>query len=493
MAIVRTLFFTILASRNPETGNIEPPYTPAQVLWVDQSIGSDTVSNGLGPHGSEINPFATFNRAHSVLQPSGEIHAKAGRYFESTVDNPFVPDQVLATSVFAATAPLISGTIFHPCVMRAASGHEGSVIIDGGGEYAGLVTEAKSYWHIYGLRFENCMNAGIASLGGAVLTPDFSRISGNWLVENCCVTSVDSYSTSGNVSGIAPWGTQDWVIRNCKIYDIRRNAGVDANLVANIQTYGAINLFVQNCHFEQADFGFFAKDHFLYPDLVTPYKGATFDSCYMDTRSRPFYLGVRGGGTAHCGETIVRNCILRNRGSGEGGGATVSAEMGAGLEQSTDLLVEHCIIRADDPTTKLSVISGFANVRLKNNINIGGLNQIQINNQGHPTVLTECNNNAYADFDYARMNANGAGDINLSWAVWPTSVAGVPSSLGVSNPDSLSVISTPAAMFIDMDADDYRFKAGSPTIGLAGGGLNAGCYQTNLEHIGLLPTYSAGA
>lgn len=491
MAIVRTLFFTILGSRNPETGNIEPPYTPAQVLWVDQAEGSDTVSNGLGPHGSEINPYETIAKAQSVLQPSGEIHVKAGRYFESTVGNPFVPQQVLLHPVYAATAPLINGTIFHPCVLRAAAGHEGSVIIDGGGVYAGLVTEAKSYWRLYGLRFENSMNAGIAAIGGATLDLDPSTLSVGWTIENCCVTSVDSYSTGGNVSGIAPWGTKDWVIRNCKIYDIRRNAGVGANLVAGVQTYGAINLVIENCYFDDADFGFFAKDHLLDPDTGQPYKGATIRNSHFKTRSRPFYLGVRGAATAHCGQTIAQNCIFHHTGF-DGGGGVVVAEMGAGLEQSTQLIIENCVLRADDPTTKLTVVSGFADFKSRNNINVGGLNQIQINDQGWTTLLTESNRNAYTAFE-GRLNAFGAGDASYNFTNWKALIAGAKSTLGYSNPDSLSVISTPSAMFIDMGADDYRFKAGSPTIGLAGVGLNAGCYQTNLENIGLTPNYSAGA
>jgi len=485
MAFTPTLFVTILASRDPETGLIQPPYTPAQVLHV-MKTGNDTTGNG-----TFANPYLTVNKAMSVLQPSGEIHVYSGRYFEFTVSNPYVPQQVLLHPVYAATAPLINGTIFHPCVLKAAAGHEGSVIIDGGGVYAGLVTQAKSYWSLYGLRFENCMNAAIASIGGATLNLDPSTLSVSWTIENCCAKSVDSYSDKGNVSGIAPWGSKDWVIRNSKISDIRRNAAEDSNLVASIQTYGAINLIVENCYFEDADFGYFAKDHLLDPDTGLPYKGATIRNSHFKTRSRPFYLGVRGGATAHCGQTIAQNCIFHHTGF-DGGGGVVVAEMGAGLEQSTQLIIENCVLRADDPTTKLTVVSGFADFKNRNNIHIGGLNQIQINDQGWTTLLTESNRNAYTAFE-GRLNAFGAGDASYNFTNWKALVAGAKSTLGYSNPDSLSVISTSAAMFIDMDAGDYRFKAGSPTIGLAGGGLNSGPYQTNLEHIGLLPTYSAGA
>ena len=185
MAFTPTLFAQILASRNPETGNIEPPYTPAQILHVKKT-GNDATGTG-----TFANPYLTINKAQSMLQPSGEIWVYAGRYFESTVANPYVPVQELMFPVNAATAPRISGTIAHPCVLRAAAGEEGLVIIDGGGTLAGLVTYAKSNWIISGIRFENCMNAGIGSQGGAVLTPNLANLSNNWRIENCLIKGVD--------------------------------------------------------------------------------------------------------------------------------------------------------------------------------------------------------------------------------------------------------------------------------------------------------------
>lgn len=492
MAITPTLFVTILASRNPETGNIEPEYTPAQVLWVDQSEGSDTVSNGLGVHGSEINPYETINKAQSVLQPSGEIHVKSGRYFEFTIDNPFVPVQALIHPVYAATAPRVSGTSAHPCVLRAAAGHEESVIIDGGDTYAGLVSAEKDNWIVSGIRFENCVEAGLASQGQAILVPDISRLSENWLVENCCVAGVSSQSANGNVSGIAPWGSRNWVIRNCLIHDIRRFDNEDSNRVACIQTYGAINLQLQNVHGYDADYGLFVKDHFIYPDLVTTYQGTTIDSCRFETRSVPIYFSVRGGDTAHMGDTVIRNSIAHHTGV-EAGNSAVYCHMNGGLEQSTKITIQNCILRVPESgTTSGFFVSGVADARYIDCIMVNGASQIITVNEGEPTLLTQCDRNAYSVFNNVRLNAFGAGDTNRNWTNWRLSVAGDPSSLGVSNPDSLSVIASTSDMFIDMELGDYRFKAGSPTIGLAGGGLNAGCYQTNLEHIGLLPTYSAG-
>ena len=486
MAFTPTLFVTILASRNPETGLIEPPYTPAQVLHVKKT-GNDTTGTG-----TFANPYLTINKAQSMLQPSGEIHVYAGRYFESTVANPYVPAQVLMSPVYAATAPRVSGTLAHPCVLRAAAGEEGSVIIDGGGTLAGLVSEAKDNWYLYGLRFENCMNAGIASQGQAVLVPVISSLSENWTVENCCVTGVDSESTGGNVSGIAPWGTRNWTIRNCKIYDIRRNAGMGANRVACIQTYGAINLVLENFDGYGADYGFFAKDHFLYPDLVTTYQGATIRNCRFKTGSVPMYFSIRGTDTAQMGDTLIENTIMHHLGT-DSGNSVIYCEMGGALGQSTKLDVKNCVLHAPSSTTVGVFASGVADVRYTDSIMVNGSVQIQMLNQGRPTLLTQCNRNAYTAFNFARMNTFGAGEIYYDWTAWKAATIGNPSSLGLSNPDSLSIISSSAAMFMDISADDYRFKAGSPAIGLGTGGTNAGCYQTNSEYIGLLPTYSAGA
>lgn len=491
MAFIPTLLATVVG--NFVNGTLQPDYTPAQVLFVDKT-GSDTVSNGLGVHGSEINPFLTINKAQSVLQPSGEIHVKAGRYFESTVGNPFVPQQVILFPIYAATAPLINGTDAHPCVLRAAEGHEGLVIIDGGGGYTGIFAAKKSNWVISGIRVENCMNGGIVSSGGATLTPNLNDISSNWTVENCCITAIDSYDTGGNVSGISPWGTKDWVIRDCLIYDIRRHDSVgppEPNRVAGIQTYCAINLHIENCYIHDADYGFFAKDHWLEDDLVTPYQGATIRKCHFKTRSVPVQFNTRGGNTAHMGDTLIDNSILHHTGV-EDGNAALFCQMSAGLEQSTQLRIENCVLRAPLTSTAGLFVGGVGDVRKINCIDIGGALQLMVLDQGEPTLLTQCDHNAYTVFNGARMNTYGAADVTLNFAAWKIRAAGNPSTLGVGNPDANSFIAAAADMFVNVDSDDYRFKTGSPTIGTGIGGVNMGPYQTNLEHIGLTSEYSAG-
>jgi len=489
MGIQNPQLISLALALNPFNSKYESLFVP-QILHVKKT-GNDTTGTG-----SEANPFLTINKAMSVLVPSGQIWVYSTgtmtTYQETTVDNPYVPPAVWLDPAYSAVGLPINGTVAHPCILRAAPSHEGLVQISGSGTLGGIVSAAKRNWIISGIRVVDCSTFGIASQGHVVLTPNMNLLSHNFTIENCLVDNVSAASEFGNVSGIAPWGTLDWTIRNCRITNINRFTPTTGNLVACIQSYGAINLLVQNVTGNTADYGVSMKDFFLYPNLVDAYDGVTIEQCNFKTRILSVQFNIRGTDTAHAGKQVVRNNILHSL--GQGSFPTLYAEMGGALGQSTELLVENNIIRTDNNTYGLTAFNAFNDIKFRNNIAVGGSVQIQTNNNtAKQTLITSCDRNAYSVFTQAILNRYGTGETTFSGLTnWKAATSGNPSTLGVTNPDNNSIVAATSAMFENMAADDYRVKAGSPTIGLAGGGLNSGCYQTNLENIGTLPTYSAG-
>jgi hypothetical protein len=502
--------------RSGYVGGYVPPLGSGAVYHVAKT-GNDTTGTG-----SLANPFLTIGRAMFVREVGMtiQLHALLGAmttYRESTdpVDplygNPYATKVNMGSTV-AAVAPQVSGQLGNQCTLMAYPSDEGLVQIQGADLLGGVHTDGFDYWTLWGLRIVDCFKWGVGSYESNVSGSDDRPgvgVSYGWLVENCFVDNIYTnqltHAGIDNCSGVSPWGSFNWVIRNCKIrrvYDVS-----PTKINSGIQAYDAVNCLIEHCDIE-SDQGIFFKDHFL--ETTSPRAPYAQESEVRYNRIKstaaPLYIGVKGANTAESGGHYFHHNICygtKSSSSGNSGLYFVYAKMAmTSPQQSTTLRIENNIFDrgASTPMTGLG-LSDWLDIQSKGNvfINDGALYSLEgFANTG----VTPKNYLTYSDYNVfvtsafkMEMQKNTVSEVTITnFNTWKSKLSGDYPSLVFNNPDAHStVLTNTAGLFTDISNNDYTPAVGSTLRGFMTDGSNAGAYQTGNEVIGLLSVYSAGS
>jgi hypothetical protein len=458
-------------------------------FWYVAKSGNDTNA------GTPEAPFLTINKAVSVAGIGDTVVVRAGTYSESTVDNPHVTQVTWLDTIRTAVSVRVSGNINNRCTIMAHPEDVGSVILDGADTLFGLHANNHSYWNVWGMRFENCIEGGIGSWGQVPNhVPNFDILARGWKVSNCVVDGV--YGADGrNVSGIAAWGTQDWHIVNCSINDVTVEG---SNLGSGIQSYGMINGLIENIRVTNCGYGVFLKDHFLTSiDPRTRAAGNEIRYCIFDVTSSPFNIGIRGSGSAEAGDNYFHHNICYGFTAGE---TFITAIMGGAEGQSGSLRLEHNVFdMTGDPTNVTGIdVQAIDSLRLRGNIFCGSYSPaIVLRDVNSPKItrLTESDYNIFtAPGTFAIVDRFGsAPNVTYStFANWQAALASGSESLAIDNPDANSLLVADIGTVFENRAErDYTHKAESPSLGFMPDDSNAGPFQTGSEVIGLLSSFGA--
>jgi len=421
--------------------------------------------------------------------------------------------------------PRVSGTLGNNCTIMAAPGHEGLVQITGSSYVMGMHMNNKSYWTVWGLRFVGCFKHGIYNPeantnldpGGSpplLYVANDASVSYRCLIENCLFkdiyTDQTTYSGVDNCSAISPWGTKNWVIRNCKInhvYDID-----PSKINSAIQAYAQAGLLVEYCDID-SDRGVFIKDHWLsVTSPRTPYaqesevRYSKFKTVYS-----AYYIGNKGTNTPESGRQKFHHNICN---SVYYPGATSAVDekffvsgrqvYGAGVQQSTYLDIYNNIFDRRAAANMGGInASGWKGVTSKGNIFICDLYQYFFQSPSNGNTfplnqLTASDENIFVTSAFLNKLQKFAPDelSVASLSSWQALTIGSTNArtLQVNNPDTHSLqLTSTAGLFTDINAGNYQSATGSPILGFMQNGTNAGAYQLGTETIGLLPVYSAGS
>jgi len=480
MGIQNPQLISLILTFNPLSGRYESGYTP-QILHVKKT-GNDTTGDG-----SEPNPFLTINKAMSVLQNRGQIWVYEGTYAENTDTSPYVPTKLFGGATTCAISALVNGTKAHPCVLRAAPGHEGLVNITGEDNKYGIHTNNKDHWTVYGLRGID-LRTNFAGQEGFVDQHGvpIASLAQGWRFENILVKHVVGAS-GGNASGIGVWGSADLVIRNVKFRNIHAEGGSQA---AAIQMYGTTKCLIEHIDTDDCDYGVFQKDHIdeLPTAPYNPRPGAEIRYSKIKSDSYCLYYSISGDGSAASGDQYAHhNDITAYR---EVGANVIFAEMGGAASTSKKLRIKNNSIN------KMSTSGGslFHVNRWEEFENEGNviLANGQIITTPHATggQITKSDYNAYSQFQ-AILKQYTDDVVNYgNLPAWQAALASASTALGVDNPDLHSVVS--ATLFNNAAAEDYTLAAGSPAIGIMPDGSDAGSRQYGTEIIGLTSEYTVG-
>lgn len=459
------------------------------VLLVSKS-GSDTTGNG-----SPGNEFLSVVKACSVATVGCTIQVKAnGRtktiYKEDTLSSPYAPDQYFFDTP-VAVGIRNSGAINNRCTLMAYPGDEGLVVIDGDNTHVGIHTNGFDFWNIYGLQIRNCQDLGIANQGQVPdHVPDLAYLSTGVIVENCYVANVHGLA-GGNISGIGPWGSKDWIIRNCFIDGV---IVTGSSVASAIQSYGAINLLVEHIAARNTQYGVFLKDHFTATESPRdPYPGVEVRYCDLKTLNASVKIGIRGQGSCEAGDQYFHHNIMYGQADDSEG--VISATMLGAFGQSKRLRIENNTIDIQSSADAQLVASNWENINLLGNIFCGGNVSIYTLDQDYPgaiTRITSSDRNVFTNFKSVLNTYSAFSTVFNSLEDWQAAVAGSPQHLGVSNPDANSISASASTLFVNRSTGNYALASGSAAIGRMADGSNAGAYQYGTEIIGLLPTYSAG-
>lgn len=468
-------------------GRFSSPYLPKLGDGNKYHVAKSGNDNSAG---SASFPFLTIDKAAHVVQPGDTVYIHAGSYTE------------LSSFSQCAVTCYTAGLVNNPITFMAWPGDEGTTYIDGGGTRMGVQTNNLSNLQFWGLRVRNGKTYGFNNWGQVgVEVPADNILSKNVLIENCHVHDIQG-DWGVNISGIGPWGTKNWIVRNTKIRNVSAlppSGGQNPTVTSGIQWYQAINLLIENVDTD-TQYGFSAKDHFL--DAVTPTRIPSMGMTARFNKIKASHAGVRcsirGGNTPEAGDQLVHNNLIfgLQNANAEGG---IVGYMDGGTGQSKRLgIYNNTIDMTSAPNAPVLEAQLFDAIEYLGNVAIGSNLNLSIA-YGHAvdykTLLTICDYNVYTAaqwiLDRYSTNPNTAATYSTLNA-WKALMAGDKASLGVNNPDQHSLVKASTDFFTDLAGGDYHPKAGGDLIGFLPDGFNAGCYQTGTETIGLLPRYSAG-
>ncbi len=469
------------------------PAGAQSTYWVSKT-GSDT--NGGT---SAADSFLTIQRGVSELAAGDTLNVRAGIYTDDGGASPYAPpvfngwiDSQPASSNVSVYA---NGTPGNLITIQAAPGEEGQVTIDGENNRVGIHLQNSDYIRIRGFNIVNSRTQGIASWGQAENeVADPARLSVGVVIENNSIQ--DTRGRFGdNVSALAMWGSQDWVVRNNYInYAEEQNTDGTFNRLGNgIQSYGVINALVENNYIENVNSGVFWKAHFI-TDLAT--RGLVFESEIRYNKIQATGRPIQLLGVTEAGENIIRNNILYGQG-GLNDEAGVHVAMSQAPENSGPVRIENNLIDGEGNSFSEGVsidasryvsLSGNIIMRTKRDAVYYAWSSAAAD--GKLPVLNESDYNIYdSSFQIDADRYSGADQPFFTLSAWQAKLASEVMALNVDNPDGNSISQDMTGFFVDLANKDYRNVPGSPALGFMPDGSNAGPYQTGHEVIGLLPNW----
>lgn len=440
-------------------------------LWVDPT-GNDGNSCQFD------NPCRTIQRGISLLEPGDTLNIRAGTYIERSDSSPDTAPCSWGGTTVSLCIPR-SGTPMAPITIQAAPGAERQVVLDNEGTRAAIHLLSNDYIAIRGLLVRDSYKVGLVNWGQA--QNEVAEESG--LSVGILVQENRFENTSGpagdNISSIAMWGSKDWVVLNNEIDGV---TAVAPTLASGIQSYGVINALIENNTIRNVDFGIFWKDHFV-QDLATrtPWQESEIRFNDISARDTGVRVGIRGSGSVEAGNTQVHHNIIRAPNGFLGG-------MAGAHSLSADLRIEHNVFDAEDAGGSACVSAdSFRSAVVATNIMVRcdiGLELIDYSDGGNNYVrLTESNRNVWdVNFQIIVDRYSGNTGVYGSLPTWRAVLSGQRRTVHVDHPDAASVAAAFAALFAN--TTNYRNLSGSPAVGLAGPGRNAGPYEFGNEHIG---------
>jgi len=466
--------------------------------WVSKT-GSDT--NG-GTNG-DADSFLTIQRGVSALGPGDTLNVRSGIYADDGGASPYRPAGLgagLCGWIASSSNVCINsnGTPGNPITIQAAPGEEGQAIIDGQGDKVAIHLQSSDYVRIRGFSIVNSWGRGIASWGQAGNhVADPTRLSIGVVVENNSIENTKG-PWGTNVSAIAMWGSQDWVVRNNYINSVEElnTNGIFNRLGNGIQSYGVINALVENNFIENINNGVYWKDHFV-EDLATRTSVVESEIRYnvIQASGRPVFIGISGSGSPEAGENYIRNNILY----GQSGAAGVHVAMAGAFAQSAKVRIENNLIDGEGNSNSEGInVDASEDISVTGNIITRTASDAvytafsSSTAAGRFPVLNESDYNIYENsfrIIADRYSSTVPTQNFNTLSAWQAKLASEIVSLNVDNPDTNSITADPSSLFIDLANKDYRNAPGSPALGFMPDGSNAGPYQTGHEIIGLLPNW----
>ncbi len=437
--------------------------------------GNDTT--GTGAVGQE---FLSINRALSAATTPGDIvTVHAGTYSESTAGSTYVPTATVVDSYIASCAPQASGTLAQPITIRVAPGEEGSVILDCGTTISGFHMQGQSFCHFYGWDISAPQLMGIGAWEQSGLFPEAVQegvVADNNYVHDLVIPS------GHNGSGISPWSSKDWIIRNNRIWNVTRVGGGSP---ACIQSYKPFNCLVEFNDLQNSGTGIMWKHHYVANASRDPIFESEIRFNFiknMDTFG--IFTTIKGASDTEAGDNYWHHNILID--CAETSFGAIGDNTGGAFGPSGLLRVEHNLVDGLGAGSGIGVQG--ATLQQKGNITTR-LSSRDVT----ATEYTQAGGVESSDYNIFDVSPSfavdkfGAGEGNTtSLATWQSYLAASYDTLLVDNPDTNSATASHTDLFVDADAGDYSHKAGSPALAFMSDGSNAGPYQTGYETIGLL-------
>lgn len=469
------------------------------------TTGSDS-NDGL----SVGNAFLTWNKFHSVAAAGDVCYIGAGTYYESTVTSPHVTTREWSGTIDCAQSTQVDGTEALPIVMRAATGDETSVILDGRADtttfdgsgniianndgVAGIFV-IRDHWHFYGFEATDFLgmcigvkNPGIAPEQEAIVIDDLTH---GVVVENCYMHDITD-QTGNNTAFVAGWGWYEPSIRNLRLDGSYQATGTRGNA---IQWYGTLLATIENIKATNAENCIQMKDHYI--TSLSPYSTgievSSIKGCDFDGRANAISCIQRGGGSNGAGQITVSHSLMTSS-TGYGLYHRIIAPSGNNI-QSGDITYTGCVFRGG---SKDMLVANTTAAAISSNIFYNGKWQFEYGNEtgSFESKLASSDYNVFGNSAFSvwmnRYASAGAREFS-SLTAWQAATPLDPErTLTFSNPDANSTEGAPSSLFTDESTRDYTVPVTSPAYQLLADGSDAGLYRFGEEIIGVLPSFSWG-
>jgi len=346
-------------------------------------------------------------------------------------------------------------------------------VATGVGTGTGIANKSVGCINICGYNYITIRNLHMRNSGGGGvnMTNGFGANIGI-IVEGCYVHDHNG-SRGGNIAGIMPMSSQDSIIRNNLIHDIRSQYDITNGNCSGILSYGQINTIIENNEIYNAANGVFNKN----PN-ASSVRSMECRYNYTHDVGIGYRLTLAGGGSPPQWD----NYIHHNLHVGDsnlpvfGQSSFCSADPYESSSPSTTLIIENnTVIDAS-----LCGVSGYQGVQVRNNICTLASGQVIGANTASPSYPLNVS-------DFAILNYNLYAQINMTFDQYGTginytSLAALQAGGGVLTlsetlPEANGAVGDP--LFTNAGAGDYSLQVGSPAIGTASDGGNMGFDPTN--------------
>lgn len=444
----------------------------------------------------EASACLSINKALSLAtQPDDIVTIKAGTYVEDSKESPYWPGDGcgLFDGNVSSLCVFYSGTAGHPITIRAATGDERKVIIDSEYLRSGISLTKSDYIHIKGLVFKNNLTAGIANPGGPAPTdgpPLESNLSIGALIEGNVIDGLE-LPDGVNASGIYAWSTKDWIVRNNYI-DCHTSTDTTHTITYSnaMQTYGTINLLVENNTVVNTRKAILFKDHYIASANPTVYvEESTVRNNLFITYESGIQYHIRATNANPAGNNLVEGNILEH----QSGMPSITY---SGLLSATgthtingSMVFRKNIVRSHSSTAILMATSNFGSMTVENNIFSGGSVAIRCG-YSSGVVTYSCNLNAsnyniYAGQSKVIMDNNAPTERTYNnLTAWKAATNAQTNSLNFDSPDAQSITVAESSF---ANRRPLLYRGFENTVGAQ----KAGVYQSGNEVIGANFTYRA--